>query len=250
MQFQQHYSGSTGNLYTLTSDTGKRLLIEAGVPWRKLLEAVNYDLSNIVGCIVTHDHADHSCAIPELIKTGITVYASEGTLAAYGLVGHRRTVRIQNKDLIKNLSDFVFFSFDTVHDAKEPLGFVVRDKVSGEYLLFVTDTSHIKQRFRIRFSIVAIECSYDRDILQGRVDAGTVNKTLAKRLLESHMERQNTLRYLKEFCNLSRCREIHLLHCSGENLDADSARIQFEKELFIRTITYQSVRDGADEVSR
>jgi hypothetical protein len=58
---------------------------------------------------------------------------------------------------------------------------------------------------------------------------------LAKRLLTSHMEKQNAMNYLQEFCDLSKCRQIHLLHCSGDNMDKEKVRIEFEKKFFIET---------------
>ena len=72
--------------------------------------------------------------------------------------------------------------------------------------------------------------------MQDRVDRQDINETLAKRLLLSHMEKENTKRYLREFCDLSCCRQIHLLHCSRDNIDAEAVRKEFEDEFFIETI--------------
>ncbi|MCK5127221.1 MAG: hypothetical protein KAR42_13285, partial [candidate division Zixibacteria bacterium] len=103
------------------------------------------------------------------------------------------------------------------------------------YMLFATDTAFIRQRFNTPFSIIAIECSYDKDVLQNRVESGDINETLAKRLLTSHMEKQVALKYLTDYCDLSKCREIHLLHLSRENIDKDKAKKDFERKLFIET---------------
>jgi hypothetical protein len=37
---------------------------------------------------------------------------------------------------------------------------------------------------------------------------------IAKRIRKNHMQIDDTKKYLKDCCDLSRCREIHLLHMS------------------------------------
>lgn len=234
MQFIQHYSGSSANLYEVVSNNGDRLLIECGVSWRELQEALKFNLHNIVGCFISHEHADHSKAIREVIKAGIDVYVSHGTFEALGLDSERRVGVVANKTLVK-LDSFQVYCFDVNHDAAEPLGFVVREKATNEYLLFATDTSHITQRFKYQFSIVAIECSYCKEILQERVETGDINKSLAVRLLTSHMEKQNTMAYLTEHTDLSNCHQINLLHLSGDNIEKEQTRVEFEKRFFIET---------------
>lgn len=235
MRFIQHYSSSTGNLYVVTASNGKRLLLECGVPWKKMQKALAYDLSNIVGCLVTHEHKDHCKAIHEVLAAGIDCYMSDGTRKALGLVTHRRATAVEHGKPFPYCYPFQVYPIRINHDAAEPYGFVVKD--GNESLLFVPDTSHITQRFKLPFNIIALECSFDGPTLAARVEAGAINETLAKRLLTSHMEVQVTKRYLREFCDLSKCREIHLLHMSADNINADRIRKEFEDEFMIPTFT-------------
>ena len=234
MRFIQHYSGSKGNFYEVVAENGKRLLIDPGVPWKKILRALAFDLTDIVGCLISHSHKDHSKAIKDVRMAGIDIYASSGTLGECKVSG-RRFNSLHNKVLIR-FKEFEVFAFDVNHDAAEPLGFVIREKATNQYLLFATDTSYIKQRFTFPFDIVALECSYNADILQEKVDAGEINEALAKRLLESHMSSDECKRYLKEFCDLSRCTELHLLHLSGNNIAKEHVAKEFEDEFLIDTI--------------
>jgi phosphoribosyl 1,2-cyclic phosphodiesterase len=237
MIFKAHYSSSSGNLYVVVAANGHRLLIECGVTWKKLQKALKYDLTNIEGCLLTHDHQDHAKAAEDVLQAGIDLYASEGTLLALGVEKHRRAHILRDKHLQDVSVPFDVFPFAVHHDAKEPLGFIVHDRSSKpeENLLFVTDTSHITQRFGIAFDIIAISASYDKDVLSGRVERQEINETLAKRLLVSHTEWRVAKRYVKEFCNLSKCREIHLLHASADNLDKQAVRKDFEDSFFITT---------------
>lgn len=233
MTFEQYYSSSMGNLYTVTAANGKRLLLECGVTWKKLQKALSYDLTNIEACLLTHEHADHSKAIGNVMAAGINVHASRGTFEALA-IGYARRAKAMHRNIYYSLGPLEVAAYDANHDAEEPIFFTVR--CDGEFLLFAPDASFIKQRFNIKFSIIAIECSYDIEILQHRVDTNDINETFAKRLLSSHMKKQVAMNYLAECCDLSKCREIHLLHMSADNIDKQAAKLEFEKRFFIETI--------------
>lgn len=235
MTFEQHYSSSRANLYTVTAANGRRLLLECGVRWPVLLKALDYDLDNIDGCLLTHEHADHSKAVRQVMAAGIDVYSSAGTFEALGVKNNRRAKILESYAGATN-KFFDCYAFPLNHDAAEPFGFIVREIETNEYLFFASDSSHIKQRFALKFSIIAIGCSYDINILQHRVDTQDINETLAKRLLTSHMEKQTTMKYLAEFCDLYKCRQIHLLHMSADNIDKQATKSEFEKKFFIETV--------------
>lgn len=236
MKFQQFYSGSAGNLYIVTATNGRRMMVECGVKWPRIQAALGYNLAGIVGCLVSHSHGDHAVAARNVVAAGLDIYASQGTLEALNADGLRRFRAVAANTLIR-LDGFEVLPFEVHHDAVEPLGFVIRDRTSGEFMLFATDTCKLTQRFTYKFEIIAIECSYDREVLRDRVESGSINESLARRLLDAHMERQNTILSLTKCCDLSRCTEIHLLHCSGENLDRESARKEVEDKFLIPTRT-------------
>lgn len=48
-------SGSSGNSYVLISDK-EILLIEAGVRLMEVKKYINFQVSKIVGCIISHEH--------------------------------------------------------------------------------------------------------------------------------------------------------------------------------------------------
>ncbi len=239
MKFDQLYSSSSGNLYMVTAANGKRLMIECGVTWPKILKALGHDLSDIVGCLLTHEHKDHSKAIRDVMVAGIDVYASEGTIKALGVFGGRKATAIEGGRPYRGLVEDTFsvYPFNINHDAAEPLGFIISHL--DENLLFVTDTSHIKQSFSCPFNTIAIECSYNKEYLAKRVKEETINEDLAKRLLTSHMEEKEAMRYLAEFCDLSKCSEIHLLHLSQSNIHAEKIRQEIKSKFFIETVIHE-----------
>jgi metal-dependent hydrolase (beta-lactamase superfamily II) len=56
LTFTTHYSSSLGNLYEVRAANGRRLLIEAGVPWAKLQRILNFNLKDIEACLISHEH--------------------------------------------------------------------------------------------------------------------------------------------------------------------------------------------------
>ena len=234
MKFIQHHSGSDGNLYEVISDSGKRLLIDTGVPWKKVRKALG-NLHDIVGAIYSHSHSDHTKAIKDVMTAGIDCYASIGTLDELSLLDQRRTFLFG--DFVM-LSPFHIRCFKTIHDTSQPRGFLI--ECDGQNLLFCTDSSFIPYEFkrggkRIKFDIIAIECNCCEDVLKYKVDNDEINEELAKRLLATHMSVQECKRYLTEDCDLSNCKELHLIHISSTNSDKQKIVDEFEEEFLIET---------------
>ena len=232
MIFKQHYSSSKGNLCTLESGD-RRIIIECGVTWKRLQKALDYNISNVDLCLVTHEHLDHCKSWLNVEKARIPVYSSEGTRSIWGCDYDDRYVLRSLED--RHIGKWSFFAFNTHHDCLEPQGYVISD--GKEMMLFAIDTCMIIEKFAVPFDIIAIECSYDKDILLKRVEYGDMDEQRANRLLQSHMEKQATLSYLQDHCNLKKCREIHLLHMSSENLDKQKTVKEYEEALMIKVVT-------------
>ena len=56
MKFTPIASSSRGNCYIVEAEGNKPLLIEAGIPIKKIREALNFGLSNLAGCLISHEH--------------------------------------------------------------------------------------------------------------------------------------------------------------------------------------------------
>ena len=65
-------SGSSGNCY-LANINGTQLLLECGLSFKTIQKALNFKLSSIEGCLVTHEHIDHSKAVKDLLKNSVYV---------------------------------------------------------------------------------------------------------------------------------------------------------------------------------
>lgn len=168
------------------------------------------------------------------MKAGIDIYASEETYKLRDIKLNNRTHIIKQYQSAQIEDTFEVIPFALQHDCEGSLGFVI--KADNVYLLFAPDTAFIKQKFKFPFSIIMLECSYDNYMLQLRVDTEDINESLAKRLLNSHMEKTVAMDYIAKYCDLSKCRELHLLHMSNDNIDKELTRAEFEQRFFIKTI--------------
>jgi phosphoribosyl 1,2-cyclic phosphodiesterase len=207
-------SSSKGNCYHVT-DGKTALLLEAGIRYKDIQRALNFQVSSIAGCLISHEHGDHGKAAAEVMKAGIDVYASQGTLDALGLSGHRaKSIKAKQQFQI---GTWTILPFDVQHDVAEPLGFLLVNR-AGEKLVFATDTYYIRYRFP-GLTHIMVECNYSLRILDENISAGRVPAVMKKRLLKSHF----SLEHVKDFLlanDLSKVQEIWLLHLSDNNSDA------------------------------
>lgn len=214
-------SGSKGNCYHIT-DGKTPLLLEAGIPFKEIQRGLNFQISNIAGCLISHEHQDHSKAARDVMKGGIDCYMSKGTMEALDISGHRAKVAKAREQF--SAGTWTILPFEVQHDASEPLGFLLANQ-GGDKLLFATDTFYVRYRFR-GLTHIMVECNYAADILRANVEAGTVPVELKNRLLKSHFSLENVKGFLKAN-DLSKVREIHLIHLSDGNSDA----ARFKREI-------------------
>ncbi len=211
-------SSSSGNCYLLQSED-EVLIIECGVSFKEIKKGLKVPLQNVVGCLVTHEHQDHSKCMVELRKNGIDVFSSVGTFEATGinynndylLLSHHKT----------KIGSFEIVPFNIQHDCAEPLGFLIHHPEMG-LCLFATDTYYLKYTFPGLNQII-IEANYCEEILKERGDS-YVNK----RVVKSHMSLQ-TCKYYLQSQDLSKINNIVLIHLSDRNSDEKRFKTEIEQ---------------------
>ena len=236
MIFRSLASSSGGNAY-IVADDQTRLLLEAGVGHRKLQKLAGFALSDFQGGLVSHEHKDHCKAVEELLSRGMPVYMSRGTAEALwsdraeedgeeiapqafpsvttAHKGPRNDIAfLEAVTEIRSMEQFSIGTLDIVpfavfHDAREPLGFLIKSRLDGDVLAFATDTVNLRYRFP-GVNILAIEANYDQDIL---ARCQKMPEKVRYRITNSHMEIDTLCDYLRGL-DLSRCREVILLHLS------------------------------------
>lgn len=219
-------TGSKGNAYILGNEN-EALLIEAGVNIKEIKQALDFEYSKAVGCIVTHRHGDHAKSINEVMKLGFETYASNDVFkhSGFSLVS-----KIGNEISPKQsfqVGNFKILPFDVKHDVP-CLGFLIEHKDCGK-VLFLTDTYYCKYTFPGLNNII-IEANYSKAIIDQKYGPDSDKEFLRNRILQSHFSLENCIDMLKSN-DLSAVNNIVLIHLS----DSNSNEKQFKEEVFNAT---------------
>lgn len=198
MRFTAYASGSTGNLFTL-EDGHTSILIECGLSYRKMQQTLPKPPTSYDACLISHMHKDHAEGAYDLLKRGVQVITGENL-----------------QEIVIKVGTFDVRSFPVKHDDEMPcFGYIIRSRVDLESLIFIIDGAYTGTRFDFSATIWAIEANHAQDLLRpGHLqDVRTSN---------THMHIGQAISTLLEN-NLSRTREIHLLHLSDSER-SDEAR--------------------------
>lgn len=219
MEIEVLGTGSSGNCYKVK--IGKAtLLLECGLPYKVIQKKLNFKISEIDACLVTHEHMDHAKAVKDLMKAGVDCYMTKGTAEALGINGHRlKTFRPFEKaryysEVLKNL---IIVPFEAVHDVAEPVSYFIKTRDDKESIVFVTDTAYLKYKIP-ECDVLMIECNYVKAKLDENVRLGNINTNLRNRIVKNHLSLESLVEALRA-ASLDRCKKIYLLHLSDGNSD-------------------------------
>jgi phosphoribosyl 1,2-cyclic phosphodiesterase len=214
-------SSSKGNCYRIT-DGSTPLLLECGISFKDIQKGLSFKISEIAGCLISHEHHDHCKAAKDVIRAGIDCYMTLGTKEALNIDGHR--IKIIKPKMQFKVGTWIILPFETQHDAREPVGVILANQ-DGDKLLYATDTYYIRYRFQ-GLTHIMVECNYSLDVLRANVEAGLIEPALKNRILKSHFSLENVKNFLLAN-DLSKVQEIWLLHLSDQNSDAS----RFKREI-------------------
>lgn len=220
-------SGSLSNGYVL-QDSDSALVIETGTNIQECLKALSFNTAKVCGCILSHEHGDHSKYIEKYLQY-MQVYCSRGTREGIKFRSKRRPEVVEALKTFK-IGKFTVMPFPVQHDSNEPFGYLI--KWGDNLVLFATDTYYLKYRFE-GLTGVMIECNYDKETLKHCVDSGITNKIVMRRTLRSHMSLDTCIDTLKAN-DLSRVNNIVLLHVSQNNLNKEAAVKAVENAIYKR----------------
>ena len=195
-------SSSHGNSYILENDR-EALLLEAGVRFASVKQALDYNITKVVGCLITHEHKDHAGYINEVLKATVPVYASAGTIENTPIEGPRRA------NVCKAGTLFTLG------------GFFINHEETGN-ILFATDTYYLPCKFA-GLNNVLIECNYRLDLLDANIAAGRIPAVVRNRTLKSHLSYDHCVQALQAN-DIKGVNNIVLIHLSDGNSNAEQFR--------------------------
>lgn len=215
-------SGSKGNA-TLVEDKGRILLIDMGICFSSLKDAlnnINKNIYNIDAMLLTHEHSDHTKGIKYLPP--LPIYTTKGTYEC----GNVKVVE-HYKEF--SVGHFLITPIKTSHDVKNPSGYVI--KTEDEKLVYITDTGALTKKAlsylkNADYYIFESNHDVDMELNSKRPDF------LKKRILSNkgHLSNEQSANYLCDIVG-PKTKEIILAHLSDEANDPKLA-IQTHKKIF------------------
>lgn len=210
-------SGSGGNSYAIKTDS-EILLIECGVPFNRTLQAIQFNTNNVVGCIVSHSHADHIGYQKQVRGYVIPVYCTPSAAEVNDGI-----FMLQNKHRYA-IGNFKIMSLQVKHGDCECYSYVIDHPECGR-IVFATDLEdfpyHIKD-----VDTLMIEANYSEDII---VEKMMQNEEIRSQS-HNHMEINTTLACIERLYSPSLKRVI-LIHLSS-GLSDERAFISAVREKF------------------
>ena len=203
-------SSSKGNA-VLVDDGKSKILLDAGITYKKLAVQCPCKISNINAVLVSHEHSDHVKAVPELLRRGVECYASEGTWGALLGGGAKWPAIPCYHKLQFQVGTFKIFPFNVAHDANQPFGFMVKSTYSGKKLIYVVDSGVIYFDFKGVTHWLVEANHYEEGIKNADLD-----ERVKERILRNHMSFEKLSTFLST-SDLSKTEQIHLLHLSDGN---------------------------------
>jgi len=214
MELKVIASGSSGNCYLLT-ENGKTLILDVGIPFKRIKLALGYDLTQVDGVLCSHEHFDHAQAVKDIIRAGIPIYLSDGTARALtGSQPHCAADLGPSGNIL--MGDWTIRPFSVEHDALDPVGFIIVYKYVPEAprTVYITDTGYTKY-LPFRPTNLIIECSYCEDILERN------QFNMGERYLRMKMHHfgLNRVKTFLELLDRRELKTIVLVHLSATNSD-------------------------------
>jgi len=210
-------SGSQGNAILVRSGT-HALLFDLGISIRKLkirASELGVDFSGLKAAFISHEHADHIYGLEKFsTKTGLPVFATEGTLAAAANKRLKNKVAIKSGETVR-INGFEIQAFRVPHDASEPVGFIISDHVHKIAIATDLGSSNTLVQERLKGAeLVVLESNHDPEMLR----QGPYPWPLKQRILGKygHLSNQDCAKILTKIQNHGLKKAV-LAHLSDKN---------------------------------
>lgn len=201
-------TGSTGNCYTLTSDSGETLILDCGIPIKEIKKGLNWNVKGVVGAICTHRHQDHSKSVADIRNMGVRVF--NPALDIFLDVVYFDDFTIRPFDLTTVDGRWTHTNADGTECPC--YGFLIAHKEMGK-LLYITDTNLVKWKFR-DINHILLGVNYDKDLVD-------TDNPKANHVFRGHLSIDTACDFVKANDSDS-LQNVIMCHLSSENADKDS----------------------------
>lgn len=224
-------TGSSGNCHALIADTGEILLLDLGENEKKIKKGIGWKISDVIGAIVTHKHADHSKSVKDFERMGIPVFKPYENTETF----------------VKKYSGFKIQAFDlttidgrwthTDADGTECpcYGFLIENKEMGR-MIYITDAAVVKWRFK-NINHILLGVNYDKDMIYPD------NEGKKNHIFGGHMEIETACEFVKAN-NSDSLHNVIMCHLSADNADSDKFIERMKKACPAANVDVAERNDG------
>jgi phosphoribosyl 1,2-cyclic phosphodiesterase len=171
------YSGSTGNAFLIITPKA-RLLIDAGKNAKALtraLDEIGCPMETINAIFITHDHHDHTSALPVLLKRHpLPVHVVEASAQVIARNAPQYLTDCLRRHLplfCETVGDVTVRSFITPHDSEFSVGYrleITDEEGTVHAIGYATDLGYVTEDVKNALTgceSVVLESNHDRDML-------------------------------------------------------------------------------------
>ena len=197
-------SGSSGNCHLLTASNGETLILDCGIPIKEIKKGLNWDITGVVGCVVSHAHNDHNKGLVELKGMGIPMFTP--------YIDLDRIEADEKVMLAGKLGCFTIKAFQVPHNGTRNCGFLVY--ADEQKFLYMTDYEYCPYNFnRTQINHMLIECNYIKDMLDRNIPN-------FEHKVRGHAELETVKKFV-EMNNSDALQSIILCHLGLDSTDKD-----------------------------
>lgn len=210
MQINVINSGSKGNCYLLSDESGETLILDAGVKTNEIKKTMGFNFAPVSGVLITHEHGDHSLSADELDIYGLDVW---------------RPYLIESGRDRKVFGKYAVESFPVEHDGTPCCGFYIRH-ISGFKMLYLTDLEYCKYVFRAQeVNAILIEVNWQDEYLE-KAASNFRHKVLG------HLSLDNAIGFLKAN-KTDALQKVIICHQSMWTMDEEECIDRIKKEICV-----------------
>lgn len=200
-------TGSTGNCYTLTSESGETLILDCGIPIKEIKKGLDWNIKDVVGVLCTHQHSDHNKSLKDFINMGIPVFAPYLSLESMKM---ETEFNIRMFDL--TTIDGSWTHTDANGEPCPIFGFLITHPEMGR-MLYITDCELIKWKFK-DINHILLGVNYDKDLVD-------TDNPKANHVFRGHLSIDTACDFVRANDSDS-LQNVIMCHLSSENADKDS----------------------------
>ena len=215
MTFHVIENTTKGTCFAITGEK-EALILEAGIEPEKVWKAVNFNLKNISGCLISNQ-ANEVCKFARNFSEDMNVF-SHAEIIRFLNIAHFNKVKAIAAGKTYQIDNFLVLPFLLQNTC---FGYFINHAETGR-IVYITHASNIPYKLN-DINHVIIECNYMTEKLKENVKNESLRPILSRQIVNNRMSLETVLNWLK-MQDLSKTKNILLCNVSEKNSDPETLK--------------------------